>query len=55
MTHVLVRQVRGRIQKKPLQSVVVFQSDRALRFDGNIVALPYREFLSDLLPSVAAA
>jgi predicted AAA+ superfamily ATPase len=42
------------VVKKPLQSVVVFRGERPMRFDGNVVALPYREFLSELLPELAA-
>lgn len=57
--HVSPRELSGLhsfawIAKKPLQSVVVFQGERSMRFDGNMTALPYREFLSELLPSVAA-
>jgi predicted AAA+ superfamily ATPase len=38
---------------RPVRKVVVFQGERAQRFDDGTVALPLREFLFDFLPDLA--
>lgn len=41
------------VADKPLKSFVVFQGERAQRFEGAIDAIPYRDFLLETLPSLA--
>jgi uncharacterized protein len=42
------------VAEKPLQSFVVFCGDHPQRFDGGIEAIPYRQFLFEILPELAA-
>jgi hypothetical protein len=39
--------------KRPVQSYVVFQGERAQRFAGGITAIPYLDFLRETLPTLA--
>jgi predicted AAA+ superfamily ATPase len=38
--------------KRPVRALVVFQGDRAERFEGGVDALPYKHFLLETLPSL---